>query len=331
MYLPIAQNKRNTVIAMALFLLIFLVFGSFLGVLFGYRGSLPRGILIDWGAFFSVLLVVLGMAGLYLLYMYRSADMTMLRQSGAREISSSTDSKLYSMVQNLAITSGIPMPRVYLINDSAPNAFATGRDPDHSSIAITTGLIDIMEDVELEAVIGHELSHIKNYDIRVSTIVFGMTALMGIVVSIAFRAYLFAPRSRSNNNSNSQNTGVLFLVIMVIALIMKGFMGLLSLVISRQREYLADASSAELMHNSDALANALEKLRDNSVEVKKYNVAGAHLFFADPDTGDTPKKVGKGGIASKIHNLFNTHPPLETRIARLRGFGDVKQGFLASR
>lgn len=331
MYLPIARNKRNTIIAMVVFMLIFAVFGGVVAAIFAYRGQTSKGVIVwDGSTFAFVLGLVVIIAAAYMLYMYSSADKTMLRQTGAKAVTQNSDPRLYNMVQNLAITSGLPMPKVYIIADSSPNAFTTGRDPEHSSVAVTRGLMDLMDDDELEAVIGHEISHIKNYDIRVNTIVFGLTALMGIVVSVAFRGFLYSPRSRSSN-SRDNNAGLLILLILILTLVMKVFMNLISLVISRQREYLADASAAELMHNNEALASALEKLRGNAQKVKKYNVAGSHLFFSDPDTGDTPKKVGKGGIATKIHNLFNTHPPLDLRIARLRGFGDVKQGMLASR
>lgn len=282
---------------------------------------------VDIESFTVSFSVVIGFALLYLLWTLHGASKSVLNQSNAIKVDASTYPRLVNIVSNLATVAGLPMPAVYIIDDPSPNAFATGIKPEKAAVAVTTGIMELMDDRELEAVLSHEISHIKNYDMRVNTVVYGLTMLMGIIVSIALRTIIYANMGSSRKNKDA---GAIVIVIMlaiaIVGGIMKLFMSLITLVISRQREYLADATGAEITHNVDSLASALNKLRLNERELTKYNVAAAHLFFADPAINDTPAKIGKPGIMAKFHNLFSTHPPLELRIARLKGFGDINQG-----
>jgi heat shock protein HtpX len=194
------------------------------------------------------------------------------------------------------------MPKVYIIDDPAPNAFATGRDPEHAIVAATTGLINIMGDSELEAVMAHEMGHVKNYDIRVGMIAFGLVSAIGLLTDIILRMFIFGG-NRRNNNDNSPIVMVIGLLALILAPIIAA---IVQMAVSRQREYLADATSAMTTRNPEALVSALDKLRSEGRPMGRQNTASAHLFFSDPL---------KPSFLSK---LFSTHPPLEDRIKRLR-------------
>jgi heat shock protein HtpX len=203
-------------------------------------------------------------------------------------------------VENLAITTGLPMPKVYLVDDPAPNAFATGRDPEHAAVAATTGLLEIMDDAELEGVMAHELAHVKNFDIRVTTIVFGLVVVVGILADVLARMAFFGGLRR-NNGGNP-----LILVISVLSMILAPLLAaLIQAAISRQREYLADASGALTTRHPEALASALQKLGEYGRPLQKQQASMAHLWMADPI---------RPGI---IDRMFQTHPPIDDRIARL--------------
>jgi heat shock protein HtpX len=192
-------------------------------------------------------------------------------------------------------------PKVYIINDTAPNAFATGRDPKHSIVAATTGLIEMMDDSELEAVMAHEMGHIQNYDIRVSMITFGLVSAIGFLTDIVFRMMFFGGDRDNDNNSP------LVMVVGVIVLILSPIIAVIvQMAVSRQREYLADATSAMTTRNPDSMISALEKLKTQARPMKRQNSASAHLFFVNPL---------KSGF---VNRLFSTHPPIDDRIARLR-------------
>ena len=269
MYSAIAANKRNTVLIMSVFLLIITGLGWVFSAVYGSTG-------IFWGALIG--------SGIYALIQYFAAAKIALAMNGAKEISKQDNPRLYRTVENLTIATGLPMPKVYIIDDPAPNAFATGRDPEHAYVAATQGLLDIMNDNELEGVIAHELGHVQNYDIRVMMIVFGL------------------------GDDDNRPSNPIFLVLGVAAAIVAPFAAMLvQLAISRQREYLADATGVQTTRYPDGLASALEKLKDHSSVLQRQNSSTAHLFFANPL---------KSGL---IANLFSTHPPLEERIARLRG------------
>lgn len=238
-------------------------------------------------------------SSVYALIQYFAAAKIALAVNGAQQIEKRDNPLLYNTVENLAITNGMPMPKVYIIEDSAPNAFATGRDPEHAAVAATTGLLAIMDKTELEGVIAHELGHVKNYDIRVMMIVFGLVSAIGLLADIFMRMIWFRDRDEAPHPAVLAIGIVAAILAPVVALIVQ-------LAVSRQREYLADATGAQTTRYPEGLASALEKLEHVSTATRRQNSSTAHLFFANPLKG--------GGIAG----LFSTHPPLEERIARLR-------------
>ena len=283
MYKAISSNKRNTVIIMALFLLIIAGLGWLAGLAY-------RNVTITW--------VVISVSVLYALFQYFAASRIALAVNGAHEIEKKDAPELYRIVENLAITNGMPMPKVYLMDDPAPNAFATGRNPQHASVAATTGLLQIMDKRELEAVMAHEMGHVKNYDILVSMIVFGLVSAIGMICDLFVRITFY---------SDDDDRDPRFMVFGIIAAILAPIVSLLvQLAISRQREYLADATGAMTTRDPEGLAMALEKLKGNTRPMQRQNTSTSHLFFANPL---------KPGFFSK---LFSTHPPIDDRIARLR-------------
>lgn len=289
MYSQIAANKRKTILLM----IIFIALVSGLGWVFAQW----------WGDQYITYYVIIG-ALMYVLFSYFTAPKAALAINGAKEIQKRDNPRLYRIVENLAITEGLPMPKVYIMNDPAPNAFATGRDPKHASVAATTGLLDILNDKELEGVMAHELGHVKNYDIRVSIIAFALVAVVALLADIMLRMTWF----RDSDDSNSSQ---LFFIVGIIAAILAPFAAtMIQLAISRKREYLADATGAMTTRYPDGLASALEKIGSHGSALKKQNSSTAHLFFANP--------LKKKGVSS----LFSTHPPIEDRIARLNQMGD---------
>lgn len=285
MYGAIAANKRNTVLIMAVFIGVVAAVGWAFSVYYG------QPLITPW---------VIGGALVYALIQYFAASKLAVAMTGAREIEKKDNPRLYRIVENLAITTGMPTPKVYMIDDPAPNAFATGRDPRHAIVAATTGIMDIMDDRELEAVMAHEMGHVRNYDIRVSMIAFGLASAIGILSDIALRMMFFGGNDNRNGNPIVLVVGIVIIILAPIAAAM------IQMAISRQREYLADASGAMTTRDSEGLAMALEKLQHYSRPMQRQNSSTAHLFFANPL---------KAGTLSK---LFSTHPPLEDRIARLR-------------
>ena len=291
MYSAIARNKRNTVFIIVLFLVIISGLGWLAGAAYGVQGP-------------GVLIMTLVIAGGYALIQYFAAGRQSIAMSGGIRVNSVTDHpRLWRIVENLSITTGTPMPEVYIINDPAPNAFATGRDPKHAIVAATTGLLDIMDDAELEGVMAHEIGHVRNYDIRVSMIVFGLVVAVGFISDIFLRMAFFG---RGNNNNGNPVVLVFGLVAMVVAPLIAS---VVQLAVSRQREYLADATGALTTRQPDALASALAKLGEYGRPMRKQNTSMAHLWIADPL---------KPGVMDK---LFATHPPLNERIERLHAMG----------
>ncbi|WP_104167117.1 M48 family metalloprotease [Cryobacterium sp. N22] len=293
MYSAIARNKRNTVFIIVLFVLIISGLGWLAGVAYGVQGP-------------GVLILTLVIAGGYALIQYFAAGRQSIAMSGGIRVNSVTDHpRLWRIVENLSITTGTPMPEVYIINDPAPNAFATGRDPKHAIVAATTGLLDIMDDAELEGVMAHEIGHVRNYDIRVSMIVFGLVVAVGFISDIFLRMAFFG---RGNNNNGNPIVLVFGLVAMIVAPLIAS---VVQLAVSRQREYLADATGALTTRQPDALASALAKLGEYGRPMRKQNTSMAHLWIADPL---------KPGVMDK---LFATHPPLTERIERLHAMGST--------
>jgi heat shock protein HtpX len=294
MYRAIAKNKRNTVFIILLFVLI-------IGGL-GYAAGLIYNSL-------SITIIVLVVAIGYAAIQYFAASRLAISISGGQEIQKADNPRLYRIVENLAITDGLPMPKVYIINDPAPNAFATGRDPQHAYVAATTGLLDIMDDSELEGVMAHELGHVQNYDTRVSMIVFGLVVAIGFLADAFLRVAFFTGGSRNDRNGGGGNNPILLVFGIVAIVIAPLVAAVVQAAISRQREYLADATSAMTTRNPDELASALTKLGQYGRPVKRQNSSMAHLWIADPN---------KPGIVAR---LFSTHPPIADRVERLHKIG----------
>ena len=289
MYSAIRANKRNTVIIMMVFLLLIGGLGALAGYL--YDDYFVTGI-------------VLFIAIIYALIEYFAASRMAISMAGGREIKKQDNPTLWNVVENLAIANGQPMPRVFIIDDPSPNAFATGRNPQHSYVAATTGLLQIMDKRELTGVMAHEMSHVKNYDIRVSMIVFGL------VSAVAFISDFFMRMAWFGGDSDDDDNGSAMLIFGLVAAILAPIVaGLVQLAVSRQREYLADSSAALLTRDPEGLAMALRKLQANSRPMRRQNTAMAHLYINNPL---------RSGFFSRI---FSTHPPIEDRIARLQKIG----------
>lgn len=285
MYKQIAENKRRTIyIIIGFVILIGLIAGVFA---YFYRDP--------WIAVWTIVV-----AGIYAVFQYYTASATAMMMTGAREISKKDNPRLYNVVENLSITTGLPMPKVYIIEDKAPNAFATGRDPKHASVAATTGLIDIMSDKELTAVMAHEMSHVKNYDIRVSMIVFGLVCVIGLITDIAFRMMFYGSRRRDNEGSP-----VGYVLVLIAAILSPIVAAVAQMAVSRQREYLADASAVNITRYPEGMINALKKLQSHSQPMKSQNIATEAMYINSP--------LKKGFFS----NLFSSHPPIEKRIERL--------------
>jgi heat shock protein HtpX len=283
MYSEIAANKRKSWLIVTLFVL----FVGLLGFIFGeYTGSK------------SLTIAVLIGAVTYAAIMYFSGSRLSLAVNGAHEIQKSDNPRLWRTVENLSITDGLPMPRVFIIDDPSPNAFATGRNPEKSAVCVTGGLLDIMDDNELTGVLAHEMGHVKNYDMRVSMIAFALSAVVSVIADIILRLVWF---------SDDDNKNPVFVVLGIVAAILAPIIALLiQLAISRKREYLADATGALTTRYPEGLASALEKIEQTGSAMSRQNTATAHFFFASPLKGRS------------ISNLFSTHPPIEERIRRLR-------------
>lgn len=242
---------------------------------------------------------------------YWWSDKIVLAMSGAKLVTHDNAREIYHIVENLCITAGLPVPKIYIIEDTAPNAFATGRDPEHGVICLTTGIIQKLEKVELEGVIAHELSHIGNRDILLSTVV---VVLVGFVTLLAdwFRHWAFwGGRSRDREGGGGQLQVILMIAALILSILAPIAAVLMQLAISRKREFLADASGALLTRYPDGLARALKKISADAEPLEAANRATAHLYIVNPFKG------------KKISKLFLTHPPIEERIAALRGM-DIK-------
>lgn len=282
MYKQIAANKRNTVFI----ILFFIALIAAIGGIFAYLCK-------DW----MVELWIVVVAIIYAVIQYFLSSSLAVAMTGAKQIEKKDNPKLYNAVENLSQTAGLPMPKVYIIDDPAPNAFATGRDPDHAIVAATTGLLDIMNKNELEAVIGHELSHIKNYDIRVSMIAFGLVCVVGFISDLGLRMLY-----HSDDDDRSPVGAVIMVLVAILAPLAAS---LAQLAVSREREYLADASSVNLTRYPEGMISALKKLDEHSRPMRRQNAATEAFYINNP--------LRKNSFS----NLFSTHPPIEKRIERL--------------
>ena len=238
---------------------------------------------------------------------YYSGDKVALAVSGAKEIEKKDNVELWHIIENLSITAGLPMPKVYIIEDQAPNAFATGRDPQHASVAVTTGLLDRLGKQEVEGVIAHELSHVGNYDIRLMTIVVVLVGVIALISDLFIRFRIFGFGGRDDNNNQGQ--GIFFLIAIVAAILAPIAATLIQLAISRKREFLADSSGVLLTRYPEGLASALEKISGYKKPMEKVSGATSHLFITNPF----------GNKESYFSKIFSTHPPIEERIRLLRG------------
>lgn len=286
MYSEIARNKRQSILIIAIFILIVAALADLFDLIYG--GGNP-----------SILIGVIVGSIIYASISYFMGMRMSLAINKAQEIQKADNPRLYRIVENLSITDGLPMPKVYIMNDPAPNAFATGRDYKHSAVCATSGLLEIMNDNELTGVMAHELGHIKNYDSRVSMIVFALTAAISLIADIILRMTFFGGRDNEENNQ-------IFFILGIVAAILAPLLAfLVQMAVSRKREYLADAQGALTTRYPEGLASALKKIQNTGSTLANQNTATAHFFFANP--------LRKHGLT----NLFSTHPPIEERIKRL--------------
>ena len=296
LYQQIASNKRKTVVLLTVFFLLLALLGYAVGYLFMNSGFMGIILAILIGLVYAVSMI------------FQSTEIVM-SMNGAREVDRNEEPVLYHVVEDMAMVAQIPMPRVYVIDDAGLNAFATGSNPQNAAVAATSGLLDIMNREELEAVIGHEVSHIRNYDIRISTIAVALASAITLLSSMAGRMMWWggAGRSRRSNDRDSGGLEVIMLVISLLAIVLAPLAAtLVQLAISRQREFLADASSVELTRNPQGMINALQKLDNSQLMSHHVDDASSALYINDPQ---------KPGFLKK---LFYTHPPISERIERLK-------------
>lgn len=300
MFDQIGENKRRSALLIAGFVL--LVAAVFVVVDFLFR----------WGPIGIVIAVVIAVASAFASYW--KSDTVALKMSRARPAPQDQYPRLHNLVEGLCIASGLPKPRIYVIDDSAPNAFATGRNPQHAAIAVTTGLLEKMNRVELEGVLAHELSHVKNYDILVSTLAVTMVGMIAVVSDLSIR-FLWWGGGRDNDSDRGGMPGgpILAIAGLVLLLLAPIIAMLMQFAVSRKRETLADLSGAEMTRYPPGLISALEKLKDDQTVVHAHSRATAHLWIESP----LPANQAEGKL-SRFNKLFDTHPPLDERIALLR-------------
>lgn len=292
MYSQITANKRKTVLLIVIFIAVILGLGYLYDYLYGagygYGGLVMAGLI----------------SGIMTFTSYFAGDKLALAVSGAKPITKEQNAYLYRIVENLCISQGLPLPRLHVIQDPAINAFATGRDPKHASIAVTTGALEKLENEELEGVLAHELSHVKNYDIRVMTIVIVLVGIVSLLSQWVFRVHAFGGR-----DNRDRNVHPIFLVVGIALMILAPLVAeLIKLAVSRRREYLADASGALITRFPEGLARALEKIGAQKMPLRRASDATAHLYIANPF----------GGTRKWLTHAFSTHPPIEERIKILR-------------
>jgi heat shock protein HtpX len=302
----IGTNKRNSVLLVILFILFICVLGAVLGwAIWGDpRAAVPSIVL---ALAVSVVMALIG---------YYAGPGAVLALSGARRIAPEEDPQLYNIVDELRLASGLPMPSLYVIDTDAMNAFATGRDPEHAHIAVTRGLRERLGRDELQGVIAHELSHVKNFDIRFMTL---MAVLVGVVVlisDIGTRAFFYGPRRRSSDRGGGPIMLIVALVAIVLAILAPIFAKLIQLAVSRQREFLADASAARMTRYPEGLARALESLAADTHELPTANGATSHLYIVEPLMARGRRAGGCG--------MWSSHPSIEERVERLRSIGNIE-------
>ena len=295
LYQQIAKNKRKTVFVLAGFLILVALIGAAIGYLFA--GTAVGGIIIA-----GVLAVI------YMSVMVSQSTDVVMNMNNAREIHSAQEApELWHVVEDMAIVAQVPMPRVFIIDDPSPNAFATGNDPQHSAVAATTGLLQIMNREELEGVMGHEMSHVRNYDIRLQTIALALSAAITALVNFAGNFWWFGG-GRSSDDDDDSAIGIFAIIGSILLIILAPLAASIAqMALSRNREYLADAGAVELTRNPHGLISALQKLQ-NAQPMKKVAPSSSSLYISDPELNRRHKRFA---------HLFDTHPPLDERIARL--------------
>lgn len=293
-YTHITENKSKTAVLISLFLIF--VIGLGWGLSYVYDNP-------------AILIIAVGFSTVQALISYYWSDSITLAVSQAKEIPRKEPFlDLHRLVENLAITAGLPKPKLYLIDDSAPNAFATGRDPQHASVAVTQGLLDKLDKNELQGVLAHELAHVGNYDIRVMTIVVVLVGVVSLIADWFLRSMIWGDR-----RDRGEKGGIIILMGIVFAILAPIFATLIQLAVSRKREFLADATGTLLTRYPAGLASALQKIASDREPLEVANRATAHLYIANP-LKDHEGKTSLGWLAS----LFSTHPPVKERVKRLR-------------
>lgn len=294
LYQQISQNKQRTVVLLVVFFALLALIGASAGYL-----------LVDNYVIGVTLALIIG--AIYAVSMIFQSTTLVMSMNSAREISESEAPDFYHIVEDMAMVAQIPMPRVFIIEDPSLNAFATGSSPKNAAVAATTGLLQVMNREELEGVIGHEVSHIRNYDIRISTIAVALASAVTLISSIGGRALWYGGGSRKRSNNNDGGLGIILLLLSLLSLVLAPLVAsLVQLAISRQREYLADASSVELTRNPQGMIRALEKLKQSQPVKYPVDDASAALYINEPRKKDS------------FSSLFSTHPPIEERIERLQ-------------
>jgi heat shock protein HtpX len=309
----IAVNKRNSAMLVACFILFIVVLALVLAI--GITAYIDPSSLnhINWK---EVVIIGVGatvMASLFSLFAYYAGDDFVLTVSGAKPIQHGDDPELFNVVEEMSIAAGVPLPRIYLMNDPAPNAFATGRDPQHASLAITTGLRTKLTRDELQGVVAHEMAHIRNFDIRLMLLLAVLVGTVAMLCDFFWQILRWSRGGRSGDSRREEGgtSGLIALVFIALAIILAIIAPLLAqiiqLAVSRQREYLADASAVELTRYPLGLANALRKIEEDPHELNVANRGTAHLFIVNPIET----------FAARAHTMFASHPPIEDRIKRL--------------
>jgi heat shock protein HtpX len=299
-YTQEAANRRDSILLVIIVAVVLGIFGFVIG--YGTSGAVQTGIAVTIGAIVLALVLSVGS--------YFGGDALVLGTSGAKEVDATTAPQLMNVVQEMAVAAGVPMPKVYIIDDTAPNAFATGRDPKHASVAVTTGLLQKLDREELQGVLGHELSHVRNYDIRFALLVAVLVGSIALLADFFLRFTFWGGGRRSSGDDRGNNglQAIIFVLAIVLAVLAPIFARLVQLAVSRQREYLADASSVELTRNPSGLEEALAKIASDKDVLEVANRATQHLYFTNP--------IKK--FEARSSSMFSTHPPIVDRINRLR-------------
>lgn len=292
MYEEIASNKRRSVILILVFVLLLAALGYFFGEFSGLGW---------WGL---IIALILALALTFSSYYY--SHILVLKATRAQPAKKEEYPHLVNSIEGLSIAAGIPQPDLYIINDPSPNAFATGRDPEHGVVAVTTGLIDRLDRLEIEGVLAHEIAHIRNYDTRIATLAAVMVGSVIILSTWLRRSFFFYGRGRSSSRKGGGAGAIIIIVALLLSILAPIFAQLIRLAISRRREYLADADGSLITRYPEGLALALEKISQDPRELQDASQATAHLFIINPFRGKT------------VSRLFSTHPPLEERVKILR-------------